>query len=134
MTDARAIADAALGVPGVAGLTGGPFGTVATYLPGERLAGVAVRDDAVEISIAARAGRRLPDLADDVRRAVAGLVGPRPVNIRIDDLVENLPAGNMPAGNPPAEGQPAGNLPAGDLPVENLPVENLLVEDLEEIP
>ncbi|WP_181019773.1 Asp23/Gls24 family envelope stress response protein [Nonomuraea typhae] len=129
MTDARAIADEALRVPGVAGLTGGPFGTVATYLPGERLAGVAVRDDGVEISIAARAGHPLPDLADDVRRAVAGLVGPLPVNIRIDDLVEDPPTEVPPAEVPPAE------VPLVDNPpVEGPLVVDLIVEDLEEIP
>ncbi|MEV4892248.1 hypothetical protein AB0K48_22965 [Nonomuraea sp. NPDC055795] len=88
MTDARAIAEKARGVPGVAALSGGPFGTVSTYLPGERLVGVAVRDDGVEISIVARNGHPLPQLAATVRREVAGLAGGRPVNIRIDDLEE----------------------------------------------
>lgn len=86
MTDPRAIADTARAVAGVARLSGGPFGTVATYLPGERLLGVAVRDDAVDLAIVAQAGHPLPRLAADVRQAVASLSGGRPVNIRIDDL------------------------------------------------
>ncbi|MFD4183444.1 hypothetical protein ACFWPB_20405, partial [Rhodococcus sp. NPDC058514] len=36
------IADAVLAVPGVAGLHGGMFGEVATYLPGRRVLGVAL--------------------------------------------------------------------------------------------
>jgi hypothetical protein len=88
MTDPRAIARKARGVAGVARLSGGPFGTVATYLPGERLLGVAVRDDAVDLAIVAVPGRPLPQLAEEVRQAVAGLAGGRPVNIRIDDLEE----------------------------------------------
>jgi hypothetical protein len=88
MTDARTIAERASACPDVAGLSGGPFGTVTTYLPGERLLGVSVRDDAVDIAIVARLRRPLPETADEVRRAVADLTGDRPVNVRIDDVVE----------------------------------------------
>ncbi|WP_327089866.1 hypothetical protein OIE66_04390 [Nonomuraea sp. NBC_01738] len=88
MTDARAIAEKVRGCPGVAGLSGGLFGTVATYLPGERLVGVAVHEEDVEIAIIARLGRPLPALADEIRQAVSGLTGDRLVNVRIDDLEE----------------------------------------------
>ncbi|MET9339530.1 MULTISPECIES: hypothetical protein [unclassified Nonomuraea] len=89
MTDdglAHAIAERVRNCPGVSALSGGPYGTVATYLPGERLAGVAVRDDQVEIAIVAKGGRPLYITADEVRMAVAPLVGSRPVNVAIDDL------------------------------------------------
>ncbi|GHH70527.1 hypothetical protein GCM10017673_22550 [Streptosporangium violaceochromogenes] len=80
---AHEIADAVRHCPDVAGLSGGPFGTVATYLPGERVSGVAVREDEVEVSIIARYGRPLPEIADEVRAALAPLVGDRPVNVYI---------------------------------------------------
>ncbi len=67
-------------------LSGGPFGTVATYLPGERLPGVALREDEVEISIVARMGRPLPEIADGVRAAIAPMVGDRPINVHIGGL------------------------------------------------
>ncbi|MEO3870517.1 hypothetical protein ABGB18_17015 [Nonomuraea sp. B12E4] len=86
--EAGGIAERVRGCPGVAGLSGGPFGTVATYLPGARLSGVSVDERAVEISIVATLDRPLPETADEVRRAVADLVGERRVNVRIDDIVE----------------------------------------------
>ncbi|SEM72283.1 Asp23/Gls24 family envelope stress response protein [Nonomuraea pusilla] len=88
MSEARAIAERAAACPGVVRLSGGPFGTVATYLPGERLVGVSVGDGAVEIAIVATTGRPLAETADEVRRAVADLAGGRRVDVRIDDVVE----------------------------------------------
>jgi len=67
-------------------LSGGPFGTVATYLPGERLPGVALREDEVEVSIVVRMGRPLPEIADEVRKAIAPMVGDRPINVHIGGL------------------------------------------------
>ncbi|MBB5783161.1 hypothetical protein [Nonomuraea jabiensis] len=72
----------------MAGLSGGLFGTVATYLPGRRLTGVSVNDRAVEIAIVATMERPLTETADEVRRAVTDLAGERRVNVRIDDIVE----------------------------------------------
>ncbi|SDK14401.1 Asp23/Gls24 family envelope stress response protein [Nonomuraea jiangxiensis] len=85
---AGVIAERVRGCPGVAKLSGGPFGTVATYLPGDRLTGVSVDERAVEIAIVATLDRPLPEIADEVRRAVADLVGERRVNVRIDDIME----------------------------------------------
>ncbi|WP_336206010.1 hypothetical protein [Nonomuraea sp. LPB2021202275-12-8] len=82
------IADRVRACPGVVDLSSGPFGTVATYLPGERLPGVAVTDDAVEISIVAKLGNPLPELADEVRQAVSDLVGERRINVRVHDVVQ----------------------------------------------
>ncbi|NUT12824.1 MAG: hypothetical protein HOQ38_20355 [Nonomuraea sp.] len=72
----------------MAGLSGGPFGTVATYLPGERVMGVCADEGKVEIALVATLERPLPETADEVRRAVSDLAGGRPVNVRIDDVVE----------------------------------------------
>jgi uncharacterized alkaline shock family protein YloU len=84
--EAQLVAERVRACAGVAGLSGGLFGTVATYLPGERLTGVYVNDREVIIDIVARLGRPLPETAEEVRRAVADLAGDRPVNIRIDDV------------------------------------------------
>ncbi|MEU7740179.1 hypothetical protein [Nonomuraea sp. NPDC049158] len=86
MSEAQLIAERVRACAGVAGLSGGLFGTVATYLPGERLMGVSVDDREVTVDIVARLGRPLPETAEEVRRAVADLAGDRPVNIRIDDV------------------------------------------------
>ncbi|MFF5208789.1 hypothetical protein [Streptosporangium sp. NPDC000396] len=83
---AHEIADTVRRCPDVADLSGGPFGTVATYLPGERVSGVALREDEVEVSIVVERGRPLPEIADDVRAALAPLVGNRSVNVHIGGM------------------------------------------------
>jgi len=83
---AHEIADVVRRCPDVADLSGGPFGTVATYLPGERVSGVALRDDEVEVSIVVQPGRPLPEIADEVRVALASLVGDRTVNVHIGGI------------------------------------------------
>ncbi|MDP9849464.1 hypothetical protein [Streptosporangium lutulentum] len=80
------VADAVRRCPDVVDLSSGPFATVATYLPGRKVPGVALRDDEVEISIVARQGRPLPEVADEVRAAIASLVGDRPVNVHIGGM------------------------------------------------
>ncbi len=88
MTDdlARRVAERVAACPGVAALSGGPFGTVATYLPGGEIRGVALRDGEVEIHVVARYGRPLPEIGAAVRQAVADLVGDRRLRITIDDI------------------------------------------------
>lgn len=82
--------DAVLAMPQVAGLDGGPFGTVATYLPGRRVEGVAVRDDgSTEVWVVARAAAGtatdLRDVASDVNGVVRALVQ-GPVRVTIADV------------------------------------------------
>ena len=84
--DLDAVVAAAIGCPQVAGMAGGQFGEVATYLPGRRLAGVRVADDELEVHVVARWGTPLPEVADAVRRAVAPAAGGRPVTVYIDDI------------------------------------------------
>ncbi|MEV6153178.1 hypothetical protein AB0L53_22810 [Nonomuraea sp. NPDC052129] len=97
-SEAQLVAERVRACAGVAGLSGGLFGTVATYLPGERLTGVSVDEREVTIAIVARLGRPLPETAEEVRRAVADLAGDRPVNIRIDDVApeETVPEEQTP--------------------------------------
>lgn len=86
---ARRIADRVLSCPDVADLSRGPFGVVATYLPGGLVPGVAVRDDAIEVDIVARYGRPLPEVADLVRDAIGDLAAGRRVDVTIADVVKD---------------------------------------------
>ncbi len=84
--DLDAVAAAVSGCPLVAGMSGGRFGEVATYLPGRRLVGVRLQGEELELHVVARWGTPLPDVADAVRRAVAGVAGGRPVTVYIEDI------------------------------------------------
>ncbi|WP_226873134.1 Asp23/Gls24 family envelope stress response protein [Microbispora sitophila] len=86
---ARRIADRVLSCPDVADLSRGPFGVVATYLPGGLVPGVAVRDDVIEVDIVARYGRPLPEVADLVRDAIGDLAAGRRVDVTIADVVRD---------------------------------------------
>jgi hypothetical protein len=81
------IAAAVTRCPDVAGLTEIPGMPVATYLPGRTVSGVAVRSAEVEISVVARIGPPLPQVAARVRQAVEPLVPGRVVDVVIADIV-----------------------------------------------
>lgn len=85
------IAEAVTGCPDVAGLTETPGIPVATYLPGRKVSGVAVRAGEVEVSVVARYGRPLREIAEQVRLVVAALVPGRVVDVVIADITS--PAG-----------------------------------------
>jgi uncharacterized alkaline shock family protein YloU len=80
------IAAAVTRCPDVAGLTQVPDMPVATYLPGRTVSGVAVRPADVEISVVARYGPPLPQVAAQVRQAVEPLVPGRVVEVVIADI------------------------------------------------
>ncbi|MFI0367679.1 hypothetical protein ACH35V_07355 [Actinomadura sp. 1N219] len=82
------VAEAALACPDVRTLTAGPHVRIATYRAGLPLAGVAVRDDEIEIGVVAGYGRPLPDIAEDVRRRVRPLAGRRKIDVLIADLAD----------------------------------------------
>lgn len=83
---ARIIADAVLACPDVAALSRGPFGTIASYLPGDFVGGVAVRDDEVEVHVVARYGPPVPGIAARVRDIVTPHAGDREVTVVVDDI------------------------------------------------
>jgi len=83
---AQVIADAVRACPDVAALSRGPFGTVATYLPGGQIGGVAVRDDEVEVHVVARYGTPLPGTTERVRAAARPYAGGRAVTVVVDDI------------------------------------------------
>jgi hypothetical protein len=103
VTDAAAIADAVRAHPGVARLDGGPFGTVATYLPGrQRVVGVrvGVGDEPVELAVVARLGLPLPRLGAELGAIVQRVCGPVAVEVTFSDVVIEPPVGDR--ARPPA--------------------------------
>jgi hypothetical protein len=87
---ARAVADAATAVPGVAGLSSQGDVEISTQFAGGKVLGVRLRPDYAEVHIIADRGP-LPDVAGDVVSAVAAVLEaagePRPVNVVVDDVV-----------------------------------------------
>ncbi len=95
--DPDAVAAAALSCPGVARMSGGMVGEVATYLPGRRVVGVRIGDEEVEVHIVARWGRPLTEVADAVHEAVGAVTGGMRASVFVDDIdlpsEEAAPAG-----------------------------------------
>jgi hypothetical protein len=99
--DLDAVAAAVRSCPAIDDLSSGPWGGVVSYLPGRQLAGVRVASDYVLISVRGRWGVPVAEMARQVRTAVAGLVGPRRVDLEVADLA-GAP-GEAPAGGPREE-------------------------------
>ncbi|MGX7826734.1 hypothetical protein ACTG9Q_16740 [Actinokineospora sp. 24-640] len=78
---------AVLGHPAVVRLDGGPFGTVATALPGRRVVGVVVgARDAVEVSVVLSAQRPIPEVVAEVREQVRAIAGPVAVDVHVSGV------------------------------------------------
>lgn len=73
-------------IPSVASLHGGTAAQVATFLPGRRVVGVRVSDLAVEVHVVARYGASLPDVAAEIRAAVAPFAKGSPVAVFVEDI------------------------------------------------
>jgi hypothetical protein len=84
--DADAVAAATIGCRWVAGLSPGPFGDVASYLPHRRIVGVRVTEDHLEVRIVALWGPPLSRVGEEVRAAVRPVAGNLPVEVFIDDI------------------------------------------------
>ena len=84
--DADSVAAAALSCPEVAGLSGGQFGEVATYLPGRRVTGVRITTDRVTVHVIARYGAPLAQIAARIRRTLAPTAAGLPVDVTFDDI------------------------------------------------
>ncbi|MEN3302776.1 hypothetical protein [Pseudonocardia sp.] len=86
---AAAVASAVLAHPGVARLDGGPFGSIASHLPGRRVLGVrlGVGDEPVEIAVVAHAGGGpLPRLAEQLTALVREVLGDVDVEVTVADV------------------------------------------------
>jgi hypothetical protein len=84
--DADTVASIARAVPGVAGLHPGPFGEVATHLPGRRVAGVRIDDERIEVHLVLAADAHIRDTAAAVRQAVSTAFGGRRVDVSVNDI------------------------------------------------
>jgi hypothetical protein len=102
--DVDAAAAVARGCAGVAGLDGGQFGEVASYLPGRTVAGVVVSGGRVLVQVRSRWGVPAPVLATAITRALRPVTGDRPVDVVIGDIDDppGTPGANLPS--PPARG------------------------------
>lgn len=85
------ITAAVIGCPAVAGMAEVPGAPVATYLAGRIVSGVAVRPGEAEVSVVARYGLRLPEVAAQVRQAVVPLVPGWVVHVVIGGIAEPAP-------------------------------------------
>jgi hypothetical protein len=104
-----AVAAAVLECAGVAGLDGGRFGEVASYLPGHKVPGVVVSGGRVTVQIRSQWAVPAPGLAALITTVLAPLTGRRPVDVVIADIDD--PPG-MPE-HKPTVGRP--DLAAGPL-------------------
>ena len=112
--DVDAVAAAARGCAAVDDLCSGAWGGVVSYLPGRQVAGVRVTRDHVVISVRARWGIPVSELAAQLRTAVTSLVAPRRVDVVVADLAE--PGIRAPAGAHGEEGTPWRTASPGDAP------------------
>lgn len=81
------VAEQVLAHPSVARLHGGRFGEIASYLPGDKVVGVRLPEDApAEIGVALRMDRPLRETAEELRAQLSELLD-GPVNIVIADVV-----------------------------------------------
>ena len=87
-TLAEQVAAAVTAHPAVAGLHGGVFGAVATYLPGRRLIGVRVGegDDPVELGVVLHLDRPFPEVVRALRSQVSEMCGGAAVDITVADV------------------------------------------------
>lgn len=111
--EAEVLATAVLSVPGVAGLHGGRYGEIATYLPGRRVRGVRIEPEdphaaagagRVEVHVVARYPTPVGTLASRIRTRLAPLAGDRAVDVYVEDytVADEAPAAEpRPAPAPP---------------------------------
>jgi hypothetical protein len=81
------IAMAVRACPAVAGLHGGWFGRATTYLPGRRVAGVAVFPYEIVIGVVGRYPASVSEIATQVRAAVAGVAPNVSVTVHVEDML-----------------------------------------------
>lgn len=90
---AEAVAAVVRTHPQVADLDGGPFGAVASYLPGRRVVGVRVGEpgEPVEVSVVARLGIPLTQLGTELCGMITAVTGARVIDLTINDVVIDPP-------------------------------------------
>ena len=84
--DTEMIAAAVRGCAGVSALDGGPYGEVATYLPGRKVAGVVIGEGQVTVQVRAAWGVPAPELAALITTVVSPLARHRLIDVVIADI------------------------------------------------
>jgi hypothetical protein len=84
--DVDAVAAAVQACAGVAGLDGGRFGEVVSYLPGRTVPGVAVSDARIKVQVRSRWGIPAPELAALITTVLAPLSRGKPVDVIVADI------------------------------------------------
>ena len=85
---AREVAAAVTAHPAVVRLHGGPFGAIATHVPGRRLVGVRIgtRGEPVELGVVLHLDRPIPEIVPVLRREVSRLCGGAAVDVTVADV------------------------------------------------
>ena len=85
---ARAVADTALSTEGIHSLGTGTFAEVATYEGADKVLGVVVTEEEVEVHVVALYPLQspIPELAERVRRKVAPEVESRRIDVVVEDI------------------------------------------------
>lgn len=93
--DPAVVAEAVLAHPSVLGLDGGPFGVIASHLPGRHLPGVriGVGDEPTEVAVVVALGVPFGRLADEIAERVRAVLGPVPVDVTFSDVGAPAPDG-----------------------------------------
>ncbi len=95
------LAAAVQACPSVAGLHGGRFGEVATYLPGRRVLGVRVTATAVDVHVTGWFPATTLQIATQIRAAVAPWAAGSAVDVTIEDMLvpgeEQIPVPEAPS-------------------------------------
>jgi uncharacterized alkaline shock family protein YloU len=89
--DPERVASTVAQCPSVVELSGGPFGTVATYLPGRRVTGVRIDTRTVEVHVIGKWGVPVPALASEIRSALVPVLDGERVAVVVEDIA--MPAG-----------------------------------------
>lgn len=88
--------------PSVVALDAGPFGTVATHLPGRRVVGVTIDDTGatVQLGVVVRLDTPLPQLVVELRQWVSTVTGAATVHVLVADIVTGEPDDGEPGPRP----------------------------------
>lgn len=103
--DVDAVAAAVQACAGVAGLNGGQFGEVASYLPGRIVPGVVISGGRVTVQVRSRWGIPAPHLAALITAVLVPLTRGRPVDVVIADIDDppGTPQAREPGDRNPSE-------------------------------
>lgn len=105
---ADTVADLVRAVPGVAALHPGMFGEVATLLPGRRVIGVRLTDDAIAVHVVLTPDVPVRETAAQVRAAVAAVHPGVAVDVTVEDLATG-PRGCVSRRDPATPDTPGGS-------------------------